>query len=77
MVLDKARIPILQMLSFSCYKLTAVFFSRKLPFMAIKSSLIWKVMLSCSHLLTNANGVLLFEYLGSPKIHMLKPYPHM
>lgn len=33
MVLDKARTPILQMLSFSCYKLTAVFFSRKLPFM--------------------------------------------
>ena len=34
-------------------------------------------MLSCSHLLTNTNGVLLSEYLGSPKIHMLKPYPHM
>lgn len=27
MVLDKARTPILQMLSFCCYKLTAVFFS--------------------------------------------------
>lgn len=27
MVLDEARTPILQMLSFRCYKLTAVFFS--------------------------------------------------
>ena len=41
----------------------------------LKSSLTWKVMPSCSQLLTNVNGVLLSEYLGSTKIHMLKLYP--
>ena len=34
-------------------------------------------MLSCTCLLTNTNAVLLSEYLGSPNIHMLEPYPHM